>query len=197
MYELKGGVQVSVITISRQLGSLGDEVAQAIAERLNFRVICRDLINQAAIRAGAPEVALATIDDLGLLGLRPSTLARQNYHIAVREMMEEYSKEGNIVIIGRAGQVILKDHPNVLHVKVIAPSTLRAKRIAQAQNISLEAAQSQVEMSDKNRRNYLKRYYKVRWDNPELYDLIVNTARLNPSQAACLICQTLDQCLLG
>ena len=197
MYELKGGVQVSVITISRQLGSLGDEVAQAIAERLNFRVICRDLINQAAIRAGAPEVALATIDDLGLLGLRPSTLARQNYHIAVREMMEEYSKEGNIVIIGRAGQVILKDHPNVLHVKVIAPSTLRAKRIAQAQNISLEAAQSQVEMSDKIRRNYLKRYYKVRWDNPELYDLIVNTARLNPSQAACLICQTLDQCLLG
>ncbi|MCK4898510.1 MAG: cytidylate kinase-like family protein, partial [Anaerolineales bacterium] len=164
---------------------------------LNFRVICRDLINQAAIRAGAPEVALATIDDLGLLGLHPSTLARQNYHIAVREMMEEYSKEGNIVIIGRAGQVILKDHPNVLHVKVIAPSTLRAKRIAQAQNISLEAAQSQVEMSDKNRRNYLKRYYKVRWDNPELYDLIVNTARLNPSQAACLICQTLDQCLLG
>ena len=197
MYELKGGVQVSVITISRQLGSLGDEVAQAIAERLNFRVICRDLINQAAIRAGVPEVALATIDDLGLLGLRPSTLARQNYHIAVREMMEEYSKEGNIVIIGRAGQVILMDHPNVLHVKVIAPSTLRAKRIAQAQNISLEAAQSQVEMSDKNRRNYLKRYYKVRWDNPELYDLIVNTARLNPSQAACLICQTLDQCLLG
>ena len=197
MYELKGDVQVSVITISRQLGSLGDEVAQAIAERLNFRVICRDLINQAAIRAGAPEVALATIDDLGLLGLHPSTLARQNYHIAVREMMEEYSKEGNIVIIGRAGQVILKDHPNVLHVKVIAPSTLRAKRIAQAQNISLEAAQSQVEMSDKNRRNYLKRYYKVRWDNPELYDLIVNTARLNPSQAACLICQTLDQCLLG
>ena len=197
MYELKGGVQVSVITISRQLGSLGDEVAQAIAERLNFRVICRDLINQAAIRAGVPEVALATIDDLGLLGLRTSTLARQNYHIAVREMMEEYSKEGNIVIIGRAGQVILKDHPNVLHVKVIAPSTLRAKRIAQAQNISLEAAQSQVEMSDKNRRNYLKRYYKVRWDNPELYDLIVNTARLNPSQAACLICQTLDQCLLG
>ena len=197
MYELKGGVQVSVITISRQLGSLGDEVAQAIAERLNFRVICRDLINQAAIRAGAPEVALATIDDLGLLGLRPSTLARQKYHIAVREMMEEYSKEGNIVIIGRAGQVILKNHPNVLHVKVIASSTLRAKRIAQAQSISLEAAQSQVEMSDKNRRNYLKRYYKVRWDNPELYDLIVNTARLNPSQAACLICQTLDQCLLG
>ena len=197
MYELKGGVQVSVITISRQLGSLGDEVAQAIAERLNFRMICRDLINQAAIRAGVPEVALATIDDLGLLGLRPSTLARQNYHIAVREMMEEYSKEGNIVIIGRAGQVILKDHLNVLHVKVIAPSTLRAKRIAQAQNITLEAAQSQVEMSDKNRCNYLKRYYKVRWDNPELYDLIVNTARLNPSQAACLICQTLDQCLLG
>ena len=188
---------MSVITLSRQLGSLGDEVAQAIAERLGFRVVCRDLINQAATRAGTPEVALATIDDLGLLGLRPSTNDRQNYHNEVCEIMEEFASEGNIVIIGRAGQAILKDSPNVLHVKVIAPSAVRVLRISQAQQISFEAAQAQIEASDTTRRNYLKRYYKVRWDDPELYDLIVNTARLEPAQAACLICQALDQCLVG
>jgi cytidylate kinase len=186
---------MTTITISRQLGSLGDEVAKAIASRLNYRVVCRDLINQAAMRAGAPEMALATIDELGLLGIRPSVKAWSAYHKAMRIVMEEYADQGDFIIIGRAGQVILHSHPNVLHVKVISPSALRAERIARLQNISLEAATAQIETSDRNRKNYLQRYYHVRWDDPELYDLIVNTDRLEPEQAACLICQALNQCI--
>ena len=63
---------MSVITISRQLGSLGDEVARAVSAKLDYRMIGRDLINQAALRAHVPEVALSEIDDLGLLDLDPS-----------------------------------------------------------------------------------------------------------------------------
>lgn len=185
---------MNVITISRQLGSLGDEVAEEVAKRLGFRVVCRELINQAAHRAGAPEMALAAIDDLGLLDLRPSHRARKAYQAAVKSVMYELAGEGQVVIVGRAGQVILADWPGVLHVKVIAPFELRARRVAQAQGISLEAARSQVETSDASRRSYLRRYYQARWDNPELYDLIVNTARLEPAQAACLVCQALEHC---
>jgi cytidylate kinase len=186
---------MTTITISRQLGSLGDEVAQAIAGRLKYRVVSRDLINQAALRAGAPEMALATIDELGLLGIRPSVKAQRAYHQAMQKVMEEYANQGDFIIIGRAGQVILRNHPQVLHVKVIAPSALRANRIAQLQDISLEAAKAQIETSDRNRKNYLQRYFHVRWDDPEIYDLIVNTDRLEPEQAACLICQALTQCI--
>jgi cytidylate kinase len=188
---------VTAITISRQLGSLGDEVAQAIAERLGFRLFSRDVIHQAALRAGAPEVALAMIDDLGLLGLRPSAQARQAYHQAVKAVMEELAEGGKVVIVGRAGQVILRQHPGVLHVKVIAPAELRAERIAAQQTISLEAARAQISASDQARRNYLRRYYHARWDDPQLYDIIVNTARLQPAAAACLVCQALAQCLSG
>jgi CMP/dCMP kinase len=186
---------MSAITIARQLGSLGDEVAQAVAERLNYRVMCRELINQAAARAGAPDMALAVIDDLNLLGLRPSVSSRRAYHQAVKTLFEELAAEGQVIIIGRAGQVVLRDRPEVLHVKVIAPVTLRAERIARQHNISIAAAQAQVEASDRHRRNYLRRYYHSRWDDPELYDLIVNTARLTPGEAACLICQAMAQCL--
>ena len=184
---------MGVITISRQLGSQGNDVAQEIACRLNFPVVCRELIYQAAIRAEVPEVALATIDDLGLFGLHPSPEARKAYHQAVQVLMEELSAEGNVIIVGRAGQVILRDRPGVLHVKVIAPASLRACRIANKQGISHEAARAQIEASDRSRHDYLRRFYHVRWDDPELYDLIINTARLNPGTAAGLICQALEE----
>jgi len=184
------------ITISRQLGSLGDEVAQAIAERLHYRVVSRELINQAASRAGAPEMALATIDDLGLFGMRPTPKAKRAYRQAVEGILEELAEASDVVIVGRAGQVILREHPNVFHVKVIAPKSVRASRLAHTQGISLESANAQIEASDRTRRNYLRYYYHVRWDDPELYDLIINTTRLEPTEAACIICQAFKQCFI-
>lgn len=185
---------MTAITVSRQLGSMGDEVARAIARRLNFTVVCRDIINQAALQAGVPEMALAAIDDLGLIGIRPSPQARLAYQQAIREIMHEIAQSGNVVIVGRAGQVILANYPGVLHVMVIAPIAVRADRIARQQNISVEAARSQIETSDQSRSNYLKRYYHVNWKNPDLYDLVINSYRLSPDQAACLVCQALTQC---
>jgi len=182
---------MAAITISRQLGSLDADVAQAIAHRLGYRVVCREIINQAASRAGVPEMALATIDDLGLLGLRPSLAARRAYNEAVRSVLEQLADEGNVVIVGRAGQVILKDRADVLHVRLMAPVAMRAARVARQQNIPLAAALAQVEASDRTRRSYLRSYYHVRWDDPEMYDLVVNTQRLAPAAAAELICQAL------
>jgi cytidylate kinase len=184
---------MSTITISRQLGSLGDEVAQAVAERLHFRLVSRELINQAAIRCGAPEMALAIIDDLGMLRIHPSLKARRAFLATIDKVVKEICEEGNVVILGRAGQMILKNHPQVLHVKVIAPSRVRAGRIAAQFGIPLEAALAQISASDRSRRIYLKRYYQARWDDPELYDLIVNTARILPQQAANIICRTFGQ----
>jgi cytidylate kinase len=186
---------METITISRQLGSLGDEVAQAVAQKLNFRVVSRELINQAAIRSGAPEMALAVIDDLGLLSIHPSVRARRAFLETIDKVVKEINEEGKVVIVGRAGQMILQSLPGVLHVKVIAPSIVRAERIAFQLGISLEAALAQITASDRSRRNYLKRYYRARWDNPELYDLIVSTARLKPEKAADIICQTFSQCI--
>lgn len=186
---------MATITISRQLGSLGDEVAQAIAMRLNFRVVCRELINQAAIQCGSPEIALSVIDDLGLLGFRPSTKNRQAFFSVLNTVMEQYANEGNYVIVGRAGQMILRDRPDVFHVRVVAPIDVRATRLVAQQQISFETSLAQITASDQTRRNYLRRYYQAKWDDPELYDLIVNTGRLAPEQAACLICEAMSHCL--
>ncbi|MFZ3080010.1 MAG: cytidylate kinase family protein, partial [Bellilinea sp.] len=102
---------MDVITISRQLGSLGFQVGQAVAAKLNYRLVWRDLINQAAIRSGAPEIALAMIDELNLLGLTPSTDQFNAYFRVVGQVIHELAAAGGIVIVGRAGQVVLRDEP--------------------------------------------------------------------------------------
>jgi cytidylate kinase len=119
-----------VITISRQLGSLGNQIARATAELLGYRLVWRDLINEAALRAGAPGTALAVIDELGLLGISLSKKEIRAYRKALKQVMKELYSAGNAVIVGRAGQIILHDQPAVLHVRVVAPAELRAQRIA-------------------------------------------------------------------
>ncbi len=184
---------MAVITISRQLGSLGRTVAGLLAERLGYAMVWRDLINQAAQRAGAPEAALSAIDELGLLGARTSPKAVQAYCRAVEQVMKEWADKGNVVIVGRAGQVILRNRPGVLHVRVVAPFDVRAQRVGTAHGIALASARAQVEASDKFRRHYLKRFYRVAWDDPGLYDLVVNTGRLTPAAAAQVIAQMVAQ----
>lgn len=180
---------MTVITISRQMGSLGCEIAHAVKNRLGYRIVWRELINEAAIKSGMPSMALAVIDELGLLGLSPTKKEHQAYWQAVNQVMDGLTAEGNVVIVGRAGQAILHERTGVLHVRLVAPLEVRVERVAQRQNIGLEFAREQVKASDKARAYYLKRFYRMSWDDPYLYDLIINTGRTSTNSAVEVICQ--------
>jgi cytidylate kinase len=180
---------MAVITISRQMGSLGNNIANIVASKMGYRLVFRDLINKAAQLAGAPEMALADIDELGLLGFSPSPQLCQAYHEAVKQVVEELADQGDVVIVGRAGQVILANHANSIHVRLIAPIERRIERITQKQNITPECALAQIKASDQHRARYIRRCFGLRWDNPELYHIVINTGRMTADQAAWLICQ--------
>jgi cytidylate kinase len=181
-----------VITLSREMGSLGTDIARQLAETLGYRLVWREVINEAAARSGAPEMALDAIDDLGLLEVRPTREQRQAYHHGVQQVVTELAGEGNVVIVGRAGQVVLRNYPNVLHTRIIAPLELRIQRTEADQHIATSAAQAQVQNSDRKRRAYVRQAYHVDWDDPELYDLVINTRRLTVAMAVDLIIQALS-----
>lgn len=177
-----------VITLSRELGSHGDEVAVAVAQRLALRLVDREVINRAARAAGAPEVALAEIDELGLLGVKPTPAAMRLYREKIAEVMDELAGAGNVLLVGRGSQAALAGRAEVLHVRIIAPKELRVRHVAERSSISLEAAAARVDASDRARARFLKQHYGVRWDAPELYDLVLNTAHITSPMAADLIC---------
>jgi cytidylate kinase len=183
---------MAVITVSRQLGSLGCDIADAVAQRLGYHKVWRGLINQAARRARTPEMALEMLDELGLLGLKPSLSEESAYLDAIRELIEEQARADNVLIVGRGGQAVLHGWPNTLHVRLIAPLDVRVERLVQRHGISANAALAQIQASDRRRKRFVERAYHVDWGDPTLYDLVLNTASLDVARTADLICHTVS-----
>ena len=179
---------MAVITLSREMGSRGDDVARLVAERLGLRLIGREIINRAAKDAGAPEVALAEIDELGLLGVRPSAAALRLYREKVSAIIDELTAEEAVLLVGRGGQVILAGRPDVFHVRIIAPRSMRLALIQERCRVPVEVAAARIDASDAVRTGYLKRHFGVRGDEPHLYDLIINMAHMDVPGAVDLVC---------
>jgi cytidylate kinase len=182
-----------IITLSRELGSRGDDIAVSVAEKLNLRLVGRDLLNQAARQAGVPEVALAEIDELGLLGVKPSREALQRYRVTVEGVMSGLADAGNVMLVGRGSQIVLAGRSGVLHVRIIAPRIVRVRCVQERCHVSAEVAAARIDASDRARAGYLRRSYDGRWDDPDLYDLILNTARLTIESAVDLLCLAAQQ----
>jgi cytidylate kinase len=181
---------MSAITISRQMGSQGDELALQVAQRLGWQLVQRDLINQAALAAGVPHMALVDIDELGLLNLRPSAKEWRAYQNHVEGLIHAWAYKGEVVIVGRGGQMALRGWPDVFHLRVVTPLEMRLAQLQREKNISAEAAQARLEASAKTRARYLQRSYGVQLDNPTLYHLIINTGLLGLSPAVNLVIHT-------
>lgn len=178
-----------VITLSRQMGSRGDDVAQAVARQLGLQVVGRELINRAARAAGVPEVALAAFDELGLLGVKPAATALRLYRQKVTEVITELAARGDVLLVGRGSQVVLAGWPGVLHVRIIAPRDLRIATVQARCKVPAEVATARVDASDRARAGYLRQHYGLQLDDPSLYDLVINMARLDVETAAALICE--------
>jgi cytidylate kinase len=102
-------------------------------------------------------------------------------------LIKELGERGNIVLLGRGSQMILKDLPGALHVLCIAPSELRARRLAERDEMPLDEASKRMVESDRARCAYFKKFWKVAVDDPRLYDLTIDTSRLSFEAAAELI----------
>jgi cytidylate kinase len=183
-----GIVTMAVITVSRQLGSLGYDIVNAVAQQLGYRVAGKGLINQAARQARTPEMALEMLDELGLLGVKPSLSAEKAYLDAIRRLIEELAKADNVLIVGRGGQAVLQGWPNTLHIRIIAPLEIRVQRLVGRQAITAEAALAQVRASDHRRKRFVRRAYHVDWADSALYDLVINTVALDVARSTSLIC---------
>ena len=183
---------MNVVSISRQMASKGDELAQQVAARLNWRCVGYEVINQAALAAGAPHVALAEIDELGFFNLKSTAKERQAYRHQVERIVRELAKGGQVVIVGRGGQVILRDHPQVLHVRVIAPLETRVAWLQEERNFPAEEARICLTQSNRVRARYLQQNYNCDLDDPTLYHLIINTGLLDLAQAVKMITQIIQ-----
>lgn len=114
-------------------------------------------------------------------------LDEKQYITTISAIILELAEKGSVVVVGRGSQIILRDWPGALHTYVAAPLDLRIERIAARDGLSSEDAAKAVHESDKSRHAFYRKFFKVDVDDPSLYDLVVNTARLPYEAAADLI----------
>jgi cytidylate kinase len=117
----------------------------------------------------------------------------------VRKAVETAYQTGNFVIVGRGGQMILKDRPGVLHVRIQSGLEERLLRVRSTPeftrrkfNDSVEerrAAQHLIETHDLASAAYLKRFYGVDWTDLSLYHIVINTGKMSLERASQLIVQ--------
>ncbi len=118
------------------------------------------------------------------------------YADLVRQVVLECAQSGDVIIVGRGGQAILRDMSGVLHVKIIGSEEMRCRRLMQRLGVDAREAERQIHQSDRERARYLKHFHGLNWQDPCLYDLILNTDRLSVDMAVQLISEAAQRMLL-
>ena len=205
-------VMKPVITVSREIGTRGEVIAQQLADAMHLRYFDKKLLGEQARKLGISiyeaEACAITEDDYRVRGVinsimgnsklvtviestkgeslpsqRSRTLDEETCLTIEGSIIQELGKDGSIVIVGRGSQVLLRDQPGVLHVKIVASHEFRVKTIMKDRNLNSEEAQKIVKYRDTATREYLKRVYHVDWDENSYYDMLLNIERITASAA--------------
>ena len=184
---------MSVVAISENLGSLGIEIGQALAASLGYQFAERDIISKAADRFGVDVARLShAVEERPTLVDRLNT-AQRRFAQYVEATVQEMAARDDIVLVGLASTIILAEMPHTLRVRVTAPEGRRAERAARAEELDPTAALDRVRQSDRERGGRVWFLYHVDLENPLLYDLVINTARLEAEEGARLVQQALQR----
>ena len=178
---------MSVITISRQLGSLGTEIAQRVAEILQFEFIDKEKIGKALARYGFPEPEVEKFDEKKPPFWDSLQIQRRKFLHFIQAVIYDFAQNGRVIIAGRGGQVLLKDLPGVLHLRIIAPFEVRIRRFMEQSGQDEKQTARILRRSDRDSAGFLRSFFDVDWDDPALYDLMINTQKLSVDTGVKLI----------
>jgi len=198
--------QYDVITISREFGAGGSELAQALGMRLGWRVVDRGLVRDVAGRLGVDEDAIEARDEHapGLLERIGTTLLRTAPEVlvvppdlssplpetiadTVRAVCTEAAESPPVILVGHGTQALLAGRPRTLHLRLVAPLATRIARIRARTGDDTATATAAARRVDADRASYIRRSYGCDWRDPLLYTLQLNTGRVDVEAAAHLV----------
>ncbi len=211
---------MTTITVSRQFGSGGRKIAAQICDTLGYRFFDKRLIEQVATEVGLTGHEFVDLSEQHfkektfmerlmqtVFGARSQAIpsARQSWGGLEAHLDEDWyvelinrailtaHEEGHVIIIGRGGQAVLRDKPGVLHVRVEAPMATRIQRLQQYEGIGRDMATKLAIEHDKASARYLERFFRIQWDDPMLYHMVINTGKWTPETAAQIIASAAKQ----
>jgi cytidylate kinase len=205
------------ITIRGDLGSGVYLIAPEVTRILDMRYVDRQVLCEVAKRLGTTVEEVADIDhvptklrgriakELGRafeqisagpvapFDLGPhyvptgEVLTEDKYVEALESVVHDLVDTESVVLMSRGAEMILKDHPDSLHIYLHAPLEVRIPRVIDYFHITKEEAEKRIKEWDKAHKAYIKKYFNAGVENMEHYDLVINTRRISLNEAINMI----------
>jgi len=185
---------IKIITIEREYGSGGGEIAHLLAKQLGWKIWDELLTEESARLADCPKAVVECREErpdplyyrLFKSFLRGSYEGSINAHKLklvdsecilkfTEEVVQQAAKTGNSVIVGRGSQQFLKNRPDTLRVFLYAPREDKVRRLL-ARGKSVAEAEELVDTVDRERAAFIEKYFHAEWPDRPIYHTMINTA---------------------
>jgi cytidylate kinase len=178
---------MAIITISRQIGSGGDEIAARLAKELQFTLVDHAALVELLKAQDLSKSDVETLDEEESQEERQRREQDRVYVDLLPTLITDLATEKNLVVLGCGGQCFFQGCPGALHVRVVASAKERVRRLMDERGIEEQSAVRLVEESDETRRRFIQYHYGEDIDAAVHYDLVVNTNRLSVETATRLV----------
>ena len=168
-----------IITVSREHGTKGKQIAMQVANRLNIPFYYKEMIAIAAKESGLDQEFISDLNKNApnmLSDLYLSTDAVKQAIIAQEKIIRKIADSGACVIVGRASDYILRDYDNVINIFIHAPKEFRVKNIMEMYDDDEKAASEYLRKSDNARANYYRNIAGEKWGQPQNYTLSIDAS---------------------
>jgi len=180
---------MAIITISHGAFTGGSELAEKVAAELNYRSVNREVLIEASQRYGIAEAKFTEVLETQGRWWERWLESLRLYRITLQAAMCEVAQGGNLIYHGRAGQAFFPGIPGVLKVLTIADADTRAQRAKAQRGGDEESARRYLKELDRVRGRRLRSLFNIDWHDPLLYDLVINTARVDIDTASYLVAE--------
>jgi cytidylate kinase len=173
---------INVITISRETGSAGREIAKQVAQDLGYDFFSHEIIQKVAESAHIRDSIVESLDEKGRSVIAEMLLSLvEKQYLWPYEFLEHLTKvigtiarHGRAVLLGRGSQFVLPPD-EALRVRIIAPLEKRVMNLAHELGIAWDEAERRIVRDDAERKAFARKYFHANLEDPCHYDLIINS----------------------
>ena len=186
-----------IITIGREHGSNGHDIARALATELGYTCFDKEIVDTAAENSNFSKEILHSYDEKRVspyivpvphyLGLNESFRLNMQVASAQFDAIRSLADQDNCIFVGRCADYVLRNRENLLRVFIMADEDFRIQTMMKKQNLSEDQARKLIRQVDKDRSSYYKYYTDQIWGERENFDLILNSAKTGVDGAVKLI----------
>jgi cytidylate kinase len=202
---------IDLITVSREFGAGGSDLARFVGDELQWPVLDRDLVHLVAERLRLEPHHVEAVDEQppGLLTRLiasallmappelPTEMQTDRLHpdsvaAAARAAILAAAEAPPLIVVGHASQCLFRHRPGTLHIRLVAPLALRLRRVCTRVPCDSARAVAETRRMDQARAAYVRRHHATDWRDPLLYDMQFNTGRVSIEEAARMVVQAVN-----